>query len=90
LLSDYIGKNEKTKVVCKITQKGSGAPMREPLIDKDTHSKMLSYYFKKQEEQKKLEVENEDSYLNSQWSDSAGLKKALYWGDKDIKWKFKK
>jgi hypothetical protein len=50
---------------------------------------MLSFYFKKQEEQKKLEVENDDSYLNSQWADSKGLKKSLYHGDKDIQWKFK-
>lgn len=51
LLSDYI-KNEKTKVVCKFAKKGAGAPVREPVIDKETHQKMLSYYFKKQEEQK--------------------------------------
>ena len=50
---------------------------------------MLSFYFKKQEEQKKLEVENDDNYLNSQWADPSGMKKALYWGEKDIKWKFK-
>lgn len=75
--------------MCKFTKKGAGAPVREPLIDKETHSKMLSFYFKKQEEQKKLEVENDDSYLNSKWADSNGMKKALYYGDKDIKWKFK-
>ena len=89
VLSDYIGKNEKTKIVVKFSKKGSGAPVREPLIDKETHSKMLSFYFKKQEEQKKLEVENDDSYLNSQWADGNGLKKSMYHGDKDIKWKYK-
>ncbi len=89
LLSDYIGKNEKTKIICKFSRKGSGAPVREPLIDKETHQKMLSFYFKKQEEQKKLEVENDDAYLNSQWADPNGMKKGLYWGEKDIKWKYK-
>lgn len=88
-LCDYIGKNEKTKIVCKLTNKGSGAPVREPLIDKETHQKMLAYYFKKQEQQKKLENENDDSYLNSQWADPKNLKKHLHNGDKDIKWKFK-
>lgn len=88
-MSDYIGKNEKTKIICKFTKKGSGAPVREPLIDQETHKKMLSYYFKKQEEQKKLEYENDDSYLNSQWADGQRLKKSLYYGDSDIKWKYK-
>ena len=58
-------------------------------MDQETHKKMLSYYFKKQEEQKKLEYENDDSYLNSQWADSQKLKKSLYYGDSDIKWKYK-
>ena len=42
LLSDYIGKNEKTKIVCKFSKNGAGAPVREPLVDKETHQKMLS------------------------------------------------
>lgn len=87
-LCDYVGKNEKTKVVVKFTKKGSGAPMREPLIDKETHGKMLSYYYKKQEEQKKLEANNEDSYLDSQWADPKGMEKRLYTNG-DITWKFK-
>lgn len=49
---------------------------------------MLAYYFKKQEEQKVLEVENDDSYLNSKWADTNGMKNGLYNGG-DIKWKFK-
>ena len=87
LLSDYIGKNEKTKVVVKFTKKGSGAPVREPLIDKETHSKMLQYYYKKQEEEKKLQNENEDSYLDSQWADPKQMEKQLYMNG-DIKWKY--
>lgn len=37
-------------MVVKATKKGGGAPVREPLIDEDTHRKMLSYYHKKTEE----------------------------------------
>ncbi len=88
-LSDYLGKNEKTKIVCKLTRKGTGAPVREPMVDKETHQKMLSFYFKKQEEQKKLEVENDDAYLNSQWADPKALKCQLNSGTTDVKWKFK-
>ena len=87
LLSDYIGKNEKTKVVVKFTKKGSGAPVREPLIDKETHSKMLQYYYKKQEEEKKLQNENEDSYLDSQWADPKQMGKKLYMNG-EISWKY--
>lgn len=31
---------------------GTGAPVREPGIDEETHKKMLAFYYKKQEEQK--------------------------------------
>ena len=34
---EYFGKNEKSKFVIKIQKKGSGAPVREPLIDEKTH-----------------------------------------------------
>lgn len=47
VLADYFGKNEKQKFVVKIQKKGSGAPVREPLIDADAHKKMLSFYHKK-------------------------------------------
>ena len=40
------GKNEKTKVVIKLQNKGSGAPVREPRVDEDTHKAMLAYYYK--------------------------------------------
>ncbi len=63
--------------------------MREPLIDKETHSKMLSFYFKKQEEQKTLETETEDNYMNSNWADPKGLKRSLHNAGNDVSWKFK-
>jgi len=51
-LKDHLGKNEKTKIVCKLQKKGQGAPTREPTIDKETQQAMLQFYHKKQEEQK--------------------------------------
>lgn len=47
---------------------------------------MLSFYHKKQEEQKKLEEDNEDMYMNSAWADSRQLKQALQ-GTSNLKWK---
>ena len=72
--SDLFGKNEKTKLVCKIQSTGSGAPVREPTIDPETHKKMLSYYHKKQEEQKQLAEDNEDNFMNQGWADNTAMK----------------
>ena len=76
-LSDYFGKNEKQKFVVKIQKKGQGAPVREPLIDEQTHKRMLQFYHKKSEEQKKLEEDNEDAYMNSSWANNKNLKNQL-------------
>ena len=83
-IADYVGKNEKTKIVVKIMPKGKGAPLSEPPIDQETHKKMLSYYYKKQEEVKRLEEENEDDYLNSQWANPGHLKSQLVNGGRGI------
>lgn len=89
-LMDYIGKNEKTKVIVKLSKAGTGAPVREPLIDKETHKEMLAFYYKKQEEAKKLEEDNDDAYLESKWADPKGLKGELHGMPGDVKFKFKK
>jgi hypothetical protein len=65
IFSDYFGKNEKSKFIVKLQKKGAGAPQREPVVNPETHKAMLSYYHKKQEEQKGLEEDNEDAYMNS-------------------------
>lgn len=83
-LSSFIGQNEKTKLVVKIAKRGQGPPLSEPPIDKETHVKMLSFYHRKQEEQKKLEEANEDDYLNSHWADPHALKKNLVTGGRSI------
>lgn len=86
-IADHFGKNEKTKVVVKATSKGGGAPQREPMIDEDTHKKMLAYYHRKTEESKKLEEADEgDQYLNSAWADNKKLKAELH-GTGAINWK---
>lgn len=70
-MESYFGKNEKTKMVVKAQKTGAGAPQREPMIDGDTHKRMLAFYHKKQEEAKKLEeADDGDQYLNSSWADN--------------------
>jgi hypothetical protein len=74
--SDYFGTNEKSKMVIKVTTKGGGAPQREPLIDEDTHKRMLAFYHKKNEEAKKMEELDDtgDQYMNSAWANPNMLK----------------
>mmetsp|Transcript_36253 Transcript_36253/g.43757 ORF Transcript_36253/g.43757 Transcript_36253/m.43757 type:complete len:278 (+) Transcript_36253:168-1001(+) len=73
-LADHVGKNEKTKIVVKLTKKGAGAPQRESPIDATTQKEMMAFYYKKQEEQKKLEDNEDDDYHNSAWANPGGLK----------------
>lgn len=77
LLSDRLGTNEKTKIICKFQTKGSGAPTREPIVNEKEREAMMAHYFKRQEELKKLSEAEDDDYLNSQWADSKGMKKSL-------------
>lgn len=64
----------------KTTKKGaSGPPVREPMIDDETHKKMLSFYHKKTEEAKKLdEMDDGDQYMNSKWADGGQMKAQMH------------
>jgi len=84
-LGDYVGRNEKTKIVTKLAPKSAGAPVREPRVDENTHKAMLAHYYKKQEEQKKLQEDEDDSYLDSEWADPKALKSQLIGGGRGIK-----
>ncbi|CAG9466449.1 unnamed protein product [Pedinophyceae sp. YPF-701] len=73
-LAEHVGRNEKSKVVVKVTKKGAGAPSREPVIDQETHKNMLSWYSKKQQEQQALAEDDDDQYTNSAWANPKALK----------------
>lgn len=73
-LSDYLGRHEKTKAVVKLQKKGSGAPAREPAVDADTQKAMMAWYYKKQEEQKKLAEDADDSHTGAAWASGTSLK----------------
>jgi polyhydroxyalkanoate synthesis regulator phasin len=89
LLSDYVGKNEKTKILVKLQKTGAGAPVREPAVDEKSYKNMLSHYYKKQEESKKLDEDNDDAYMNSAWANPKSLKNQLIGSGKDISWKLR-
>ncbi|XP_056593250.1 cilia- and flagella-associated protein 298 [Triplophysa dalaica] len=84
-LQDYIGKNEKTKIVVKIQKRGQGAPAREPLVSEEGQKNMMMHYYKRQEELKKLDEADDDTYLQSEWSDRQALKRQFQ-GLTNIKW----
>ncbi|XP_061755312.1 cilia- and flagella-associated protein 298 [Nerophis ophidion] len=84
-LQDYIGKNDKTKLLVKIQKKGQGAPAREPVVSEEQHKQMMMHYYRRQEELKKLDEADDDSYMDSEWSDRQALKKQFQ-GLSNIKW----
>lgn len=63
ILSDFIGKNEKTKVIVKIQKKGNAAPARERVVSEDEQKQMMAYYYRKQQELK-VRLSNHRSSLD--------------------------
>jgi hypothetical protein len=86
-LEQYVGRNEKTKLVAKLAPKSTGAPVREPRIDEATHKAMMAHYYKKQEDSKKLQEDDDDSYLDSEWANPKSMKSALVGGGRPISWR---
>jgi len=77
LISDRVGRNEKTKIVVKLTKKGGGAPAREPVVSESERKAMMAHYFKKQEEMKKLAEDDDDNYEGANWADPKAMKRNL-------------
>eukprot|EP01013_Petalomonas_cantuscygni_P038912 TRINITY_DN70156_c0_g1_i1.p1 TRINITY_DN70156_c0_g1~~TRINITY_DN70156_c0_g1_i1.p1 ORF type:complete len:302 (+),score=58.85 TRINITY_DN70156_c0_g1_i1:78-983(+) len=73
-LGDLVGRNETMKIVVKMARAGAGMPAREQAVDSETQKAMMAYYFKKQEDQKRLEADEELGYANQPWADPRGLK----------------
>lgn len=84
-LQDYVGKNEKTKVVVKIQKKGTGPPAREPVVTEEQKKQMMLQAYRRQEDLKKLQEDEDDSYLDAEWASSNTLKQQFQ-GMKNIKW----
>lgn len=77
LVSDRIGKNEKTKIIAKLHKQGAGAPQREPAVSEEERKTMMAHYFKKQEEMKKMAEADDDDYLTSSWANPSAMKNQL-------------
>lgn len=69
-----------------IFQRGQGAPVREAPLNEQGQKNLMAYYFKKQEEEKKL-AENEDNdYVNSTWANNKSLK-SHFNGITNVSWR---
>lgn len=51
-LKEYIGKNEKTKIILKLQKTGQGAPQREPVMSEEERKAMMLHAYRRQEELK--------------------------------------
>jgi hypothetical protein len=76
-VAQRIGRNEKTKVVAKMQNKGQGPPGREPAVTESERNAMMAHYFKKQEEQKALALADDDDYHGSIWASGSEMKNGL-------------
>lgn len=77
LVSDLVGKNDKTKVIVKLQRKGGGMPGREPAVSEAERQAMMQFYFKKQEELKAAADDDAEDYMGSNWADPRALQNAL-------------
>ncbi|KAK6641319.1 hypothetical protein RUM44_013028 [Polyplax serrata] len=55
-LKEYIGKNEKTKIILKLQKTGQGAPQREPVMSEEERKAMMLHAYRRQEELKGPEI----------------------------------
>ncbi|KAF5302221.1 hypothetical protein FQA39_LY10260 [Lamprigera yunnana] len=74
------------KVIMKLSKRGQGAPGREPVMTEYERKQWMLQAYRRQEELKKLDADDDDSYLNSDWADSGNLKRAFH-GMKNISWR---
>lgn len=88
-LDDYLGNNEKCKVILKIVNHGEGAPGREPIFNEEARKQIMLQQYQRQEELKRLEEDDDDSYLDSKWADGSNLKQQLH-GIQNINFRYGK
>lgn len=88
-LREFLGSNEKSKVIIKINKREEGQPGREPAITPEIQQQLMAQAYRKHEEMKRLELDDDDSYLDSNWADPKQMKRQLH-GTNDIRFRFGK
>lgn len=86
-LRDYMGTNEKCKVIVKLVKSNEGAPGREPIFNEEARKQIMLQQYRRQEELKALEEDDDDHYLNSSWADNSNLKRQVH-GMQNIQFRY--
>ena len=63
-MKDYVGGNDKTKVVVKLSTMGAGPPVREPALTEDERKHLMLMEHRRREEVKRLLQDEDQDYLN--------------------------
>lgn len=82
----HSGNNNKTKVTVKLCSNSEGAPGREPVLSEEERKQLMLHAYRRQEEWKKLEQDEDDSYLDSKWADGQNMKRQFH-GLDNISWR---
>jgi len=83
-LADFLGRNEKTTALVKVTPTDTHPPVKEPPVDTQTQRDMMAFWFRKQEEEKRLKEDDDIHWNNSQWADPNAMR-ATFQGLKDLR-----
>jgi hypothetical protein len=75
VLSKRLGSNEKVTLKVKLAPRGNSAPARE--VDEDARKKMYQMYHKKMQQEKELQADDDNDYMNSTWADPSAYKKSM-------------
>ncbi|CAH0560818.1 unnamed protein product [Brassicogethes aeneus] len=84
-VGDFAGKVENCKIIMKLSKRGEGAPAREPIMSENDRKQMMLHAYRKQEELKKLEADDDDNYMDSEWANKGNLKRHFH-GLNNISW----
>lgn len=74
LVGEYLGNNERVTANVKLTDIKSGPPPKDMSMSQEAQIKLMSIARKKAEEFKKMEKDDDDSYLNAAWANPNNLK----------------
>eukprot|EP00096_Caligus_rogercresseyi_P002358 TRINITY_DN14474_c0_g1_i1.p1 TRINITY_DN14474_c0_g1~~TRINITY_DN14474_c0_g1_i1.p1 ORF type:complete len:287 (+),score=64.38 TRINITY_DN14474_c0_g1_i1:239-1099(+) len=84
-LSKYLGNNEKSKCIIKVSQRGQGPPPKERPFTEEEEKRLLLEQHRRAETLRKLAKEQDNS-SSSGWTDGESLKKKFN-GVENISWK---
>lgn len=51
-MKEFVGNNEKTKIIVKLQKRGSGKPAREPLMSEEERKQLMLHAYRRQEQLK--------------------------------------